>query len=204
MKSKRLRGMTWGAVLVAAGLTASSPGVSGAEDAPPPTGEHREVTLITGDKVVLLGDEVSALVAAPGRERTVFHSYRRDGHLHVVPRDAAKAVSQGKLDPRLFDVTGLVEAGYDDRNRDTVPLIVTGEREPATAGLRVGHELPAVGSYAAQVVKSEASDTWHTLAVEGERAQGVAGRVAPTEPGPLHRADRRAGRVAGRATPARA
>jgi subtilisin family serine protease len=163
VKSKRWRGMAWGAVLVAAGLTASSPGVSGAQDAPPTTGEHHEVTLITGDKVVLLGDEVGALVAAPGRERTVFHSYRRDGHLHVVPRDAAKAVSQGKLDPRLFDVTGLVEAGYDDRNRDTVPLIVTGEQEPATTGLRVGHPLPAVGSYAAQVVKSEASDTWHTL-----------------------------------------
>ncbi|MEV8440219.1 S8 family serine peptidase [Actinosynnema sp. NPDC051121] len=155
--------MTWGAVLVAAGLTAAGPGVSGAQDAPLPTGEHHEVTLITGDKVVLLGDEVSALVAAPGRERAVFHSYRRDGHLHVVPRDAARAVSQGKLDPRLFDVTGLVEAGYDDRSRDTVPLIVTGEQEPATAGLRVGHPLPAVGSYAAQVVKSEASDTWRTL-----------------------------------------
>ena len=163
MKSKRWRGMTWGAVLVAAGLTAGGPGVSGAQDAQPVTGEHHEVTLITGDKVVLLGDEVSSLVAAPGRERTVFHSYRRDGHLHVVPRDAAKALSQGKLDPRLFDVTGLVEAGYDDRRRDTLPLIVTGEREPATAGLRVGHPLPAVGSYAAQVVKSEASDTWRTL-----------------------------------------
>ncbi|MCC8249665.1 S8 family serine peptidase [Saccharothrix luteola] len=155
--------MTWGAVLVAAGLTASGPGVSGAEDAPPATGEHREVTLITGDRVVLLDDEVSALVAAPGRERTVFHSYRRDGHLHVVPRDAAKAVSQGRLDPRLFDVTGLIEAGYDDGSRDTLPLIVTGEQEPSTAGLRVGHPLPAVGSYAAQVVKSEAADTWHTL-----------------------------------------
>ncbi|MFD0202244.1 MULTISPECIES: S8 family serine peptidase [Saccharothrix] len=162
MKSKRWRGLAWGAVLVAAGVTASSPGVSGARDVPS-TGEHHEVTLITGDKVVLLGDEVSALVAAPGRERTVFHSYRRDGHLHVVPRDAAKAVSQGKLDPRLFDVTGLIEAGYDDRSRDTVPLIVTGEQAPATAGLRIGHPLPAVGSYAAQVVKSEASDTWHTL-----------------------------------------
>ncbi|WP_236594777.1 S8 family serine peptidase [Saccharothrix sp. 6-C] len=163
MKSKRMRGLVWGAVLVAAGLTASGPGVSGAEEARPTTGEHHEVTLITGDKVVLLDDRVSALVAAPGRERAVFHSYRRDGHLHVVPRDAAKAVSQGKLDPRLFDVTGLVEAGYDDRGRDTVPLIVTGEQEPAAAGLRVGRPLPAVGSYAAQVVKSEAGDTWRTL-----------------------------------------
>ncbi|GAB2973610.1 S8 family serine peptidase [Saccharothrix stipae] len=164
MKRKRWRGATWGAVLVAAGLTASGPGVSGAQDVPPATGgEHHEVTLITGDKVVLLGDEVSALVAAPGRERTVFHSYRRDGHLHVVPRDAAQAVSQGKLDSRLFDVTGLVEAGYDDRRRDTLPLIVTGEQEPAAAGLRVGHPLPAVGSYAARVVKSEAADTWRTL-----------------------------------------
>ncbi|NUT53316.1 MAG: S8 family serine peptidase [Saccharothrix sp.] len=160
-----MRGAAWAVVLVAAGLTASGPGVSVAQDAPPPApgGEHHEVTLITGDKVVLLGDEVRALVAAPGREREVFHSYRRDGHLHVVPRDAAKAVAQGRLDPRLFDVTGLVEAGYDDRGRDALPLIVTGEQEPAVAGLRVGHPLPAVGSYAARVVKSEAADTWRTL-----------------------------------------
>jgi hypothetical protein len=164
--------MTWGAVLVAAGLTASSPGVSGAEDVPTATKaekataertDHHEVTLITGDKVVLLGDEVSTLVPAAGRERTVFHSYRRDGRLHVVPRDAAKAVSQGRLDPRLFDVTTLIEYGYDDAKRDTVPLIVTGDDPPATPGLRVGLPLPAVGSYAAQVVKSQATDTWHTL-----------------------------------------
>ncbi|MFE2751892.1 S8 family serine peptidase [Actinosynnema sp. NPDC059335] len=163
MKSTRWRVVPWAAVLVAAGLVVVGPGVSGARGAPAPNSGHHEVTLITGDKVVLLGDEVRALVAGPGRERAVFHSYRRDGRLHVVPRDAARAVAQGRLDPRLFDVTGLVEAGYDDRRWDTVPLIVTGEEEPAAAGLRVGRRLPAVGSYAARVVKSEASDAWRTL-----------------------------------------
>ncbi|MFD1146318.1 S8 family serine peptidase [Saccharothrix hoggarensis] len=170
MKSKRWRGTTWGAALVAAVLTASSPGASGARDTPvtPGTGpgqpaEHHEVTLVTGDRVVLLGDEVTALVPGPGRERTVFHSHRRDGRLHVVPRDAATPLAQGRLDPRLFDVTGLVEYGYDDGSRGTLPVIVTGDEEPAPTGMRVGHALPSVGSYAAQVVKSEAANTWRTL-----------------------------------------
>ncbi|WP_344043237.1 S8 family serine peptidase [Saccharothrix xinjiangensis] len=157
--------MTSVAALVAATVTGSGlASHAQAEDLAEFPGEHRTVTLITGDRVVLVGDDVKTLVAAPGRERSVFHSYERDGHLHVVPRDAARLVSQGRLDPRLFDVTGLVEAGYDDARRDHLPLIVVGDRQPSTAGLRTGRDLPAVGAYAAQVVKARAMDTWRTLA----------------------------------------
>ncbi|QFZ24117.1 peptidase S8 [Saccharothrix syringae] len=125
---------------------------------------YHAVTLVTGDRVVLAGDRVRSLVAAPGREHAVFHSYERDGHLHVVPRDAARLVAEGRLDPRLFDVTGLVEAGYDDARRDDVPLLLVGERPPAAAGWRAGRDLPAVGAFAARVVKDQAADAWRTLA----------------------------------------
>ncbi|MGM1059924.1 S8 family serine peptidase [Saccharothrix sp. Mg75] len=180
MKSTRWRGTTWGAALVAATLAASglAPGTGPARAGTQQDGtqqdriantdtgigaEHHAVTLVTGDRVVLAGDGVRAFVAAPGRERTVFHTYERDGHLHVVPRDAARLISQGRLDPRLFDVTGLVESGYDDARRDTVPLIVAGDEEPAAAGLHVTRSLPVVGSYSARVVKSQAAETWRTL-----------------------------------------
>ncbi|MDU0289098.1 S8 family serine peptidase [Saccharothrix longispora] len=178
MKSTRWRGTTWGAALVAVTVTASglAPGADPARTQPPTGQEQRTgqvgrsgpderhaVTLVTGDRVVLAGDGVRAFVAAPGRERTVFHTYERNGHLHVVPRDAARLISQGRVDPRLFDVTGLVEAGYDDARRDTVPLIVTGDEEPVAAGLGVTGSLPVVGSYTARVLKSEAAGAWRTL-----------------------------------------
>ncbi|GGP73264.1 S8 family serine peptidase [Saccharothrix coeruleofusca] len=164
--STRLAGTAAAAVLV---LSAAGPQVSTAAGPPPPPradGVARSVTLITGDRVLLDGDRVRSVVAGPGRDRVVFRSFRRDGHLNVVPGDAARALSQGRLDPRLFDVTGLVEAGYDDARRDTVPLVVAGDRadeEVAAAGLRTTRDLPAVGAYAAQVAKDRAADAWRTL-----------------------------------------
>ena len=44
--------------------------------------------------------------------------------MHVIPADAVALLAKGKLDPRLFDVTELVEDGYDDASTDRLPLIV--------------------------------------------------------------------------------
>ncbi|MEU4768895.1 S8 family serine peptidase [Actinosynnema sp. NPDC023794] len=120
------------------------------------------VTLITGDRVLLNGPTSGSLQAGPGRERVVFHTFHRDGNLHVVPADAAAAVAEGKLDPRLFDVTGLVEAGYDDARRDTLPLIITGD-QPRAGGVHVTRALPTVGSVAATTAKAETGTTFHAL-----------------------------------------
>ncbi|GAB2973594.1 S8 family serine peptidase [Saccharothrix stipae] len=154
---------TASAALVAAGLVATTAtGVAGAT--PDPARHHAvgsTLTLITGDRVVLDGTAVVSVEAGPGRDRIGFHTFHRDGRLHVVPRDAAQALANGKLDLRLFDVTALVEAGYDDAGRDTVPLIITGGGQHA--GVRVTRELPAVGAVAAQAPKSDAAATFHAL-----------------------------------------
>ena len=163
----RRRGVGWAATALAAGLAAgTATGVAAAtpDQRPDRPARHTAatVTLITGDKVVLNGPTSGSLRAGPGRERVVFHTFHRDGHLHVVPADAVDAVAKGKLDLRLFDVTGLVESGYDDAERDDLPLIITGD-QPRAADVRVTHALPTVGAVAATTAKSEATTTFQAL-----------------------------------------
>ena len=45
------------------------------------------------------------------------------GDLYVIPDEAVGLLGADELDPRLFDVTGLIEMGYDDAGTGTVPLI---------------------------------------------------------------------------------
>ncbi|MEU4743977.1 S8 family serine peptidase [Actinosynnema sp. NPDC023658] len=183
MTRSRRRGIGWGAAVLAAGLVAgtatgvvAATGVAaatGAAAATPDrparpdrhTGDAPTVTLITGDQVVLSGAAVGSFRPGPGRERVGFQTFHRDGRLHVVPRDALDAVAGGRLDLRLFDVTGLVEDGYDDTARDTLPLIVT-RRDGAAlraAGAHVTRELPAVDAVAVRAVKTEAAAAFHSL-----------------------------------------
>ncbi len=162
----RRRGIGWGATVLAAGLAAGT--ATGVAAATPEqhdrAGRHTgaTVTLITGDKVVLNGPASGSFRAGPGRERVTFHTFHRDGNLHVVPADALPALAEGKLDPRLFDVTGLVESGYDDAKRDTLPLIITGN-QPRAGGVQVTRALPTVGAVAAQTPKTGAATTFHAL-----------------------------------------
>jgi subtilisin family serine protease len=74
----------------------------------------------------------------------------------------AAAVRSGRLDERLFDVTGLIRAGYDDRSSAVTPLIVT-TTGPAVAG---GQALPSIGGYALEAAKDTA--LW-----SGARSAGV-------------------------------
>ncbi|MBB5800355.1 subtilisin family serine protease [Saccharothrix ecbatanensis] len=170
----RKRGKALGAVVLAVGLVAAPvTGVAGAEPAPagvPP----RTVTLITGDRVVVTGTAVGAFQPGPGREATTFHTVHRDGRLHVVPEDAAKGIAAGKLDPRLFDVTGLIEAGYDDARSDHVPLIITGT---PTTGLQATRALP--GAVAAQAPKTGAAFQ-DLLADPGVTKVWLDGMLRPT------------------------
>ncbi len=165
--------------LVAGGTTAATaappPAAPAPAAAPVPAddrqgtpGRAASVTLITGDRVQLDGDRPVSMTRAPGRENAVFHTFRRDGRLHVIPLDAAGPLAAGRLDPRLFDVTGLVEAGYDDERRDHIPLIVTGDsaRLRTTDGVQVTRDLPAVGAIAAHAPKSDAATAFRSLTAD--------------------------------------
>ncbi|MEU0882690.1 S8 family serine peptidase [Lentzea sp. NPDC005914] len=114
-----------GAAIAALALTA---GTATAASAAPQHGNAKraidEVTLVTGDKVLLgQGQQVVAIQPGDGRKGMTFKTHRgADGHTTVVPKDAFGPLAAGRLDRRLFDVTTLLEFGY----RDRMPLIVDG------------------------------------------------------------------------------
>ena len=140
--------------VVLGGTAAAAPG---AKPAPPAT-PVATVTLLTGDRVTLGGPGGVAVRAAKGREHISFlRRTDEQGDLHVIPQDAATSVSTGKLDPRLFDVTALVRAGYDDAKRKDLPLIVDYPgATPRSAGARITRELPAISAVALRADKGTA------------------------------------------------
>ncbi|MFI8895785.1 S8 family peptidase [Streptomyces paradoxus] len=138
----------------------------------------KTVTLVTGDRVLVGGDgRVSGVQRAPGRGAVPFSIREVAGHTRVVPGDAELLLAQGKLDPRLFDVTQLIKDGYDDARRSDVPLIVTfkGKKTPSMspfteAGARMGRALPVVNGKSMRSVKKRADDFWDTVTTEESAA----------------------------------
>ncbi|MCL6671239.1 S8 family peptidase [Streptomyces panaciradicis] len=142
----------------------------------------RYVTLLTGDRVRLdARGRVTGVRRAPGREHVPVSVRGVGGDQYVVPADAAALIGQGVLDMRLFDVSGLIRAGYDDTRRGTLPLIVSYEGTSAQrrstqkslvadADATVRRELPSVAGAAITVPKAGADDMWQALTEE----KGVA------------------------------
>ncbi|WP_205315653.1 hypothetical protein, partial [Nonomuraea lactucae] len=82
---------------------------------------------MTGDRVIVTEvpgkPQAVRIERGPGREKTAFYTENRNGHLYVLPSDAATLVAQGQVDPRLFDVTQLIAWHYDDAHRADIPVI---------------------------------------------------------------------------------
>src|SRR5262249_59657950 len=128
---------------------AGSAAAAGAAPGTPPAALiGRTVTLITGDRVTVADDGRMSISAAKGRDGVRFMTTRVGGHLRVIPSDALALLRADRLDGRLFDVTTLLDFGYD--RRTALPLIVTnkgGGCAPASVagarGARGGRDLPA-------------------------------------------------------------
>ncbi|GAB3458062.1 S8 family serine peptidase [Actinophytocola sediminis] len=130
-------------------LTSSAVAASAQSPARPAhPGGPTTVTLVTGDVVTLGGQQGVRITAAPGREHIGFRTHTDpQGDTHVVPADALTAVSAGRVDPRLFDVSELARAGYGDADRADLPLIVDYPgATPRTAGTRTVRELPSMSA----------------------------------------------------------
>ncbi|MFG1687689.1 S8 family serine peptidase [Nonomuraea sp. NPDC049269] len=147
----------------AAEPAAPSQAVAAAGDQP--VTSVRTVTLVTGDKVTVTGPTSAAVEPGEGREQVTFLTDVVRGRLRVLPDDAAPLVRAGRLDPRLFDVTGLLELGYDDSRKD-LPLLVTGASGPAPAVRAMSgyRSLAAVRGFAVRQRQGEATRTWQALA----------------------------------------
>ncbi|HKD97857.1 MAG TPA: S8 family serine peptidase [Micromonosporaceae bacterium] len=96
----------------------------------------RTVTLITGDRVVvrMQGKRPQLMTIEPGAGRThvSFGTLTAGGRLRVIPSDAMPLIRAGRVDPRLFDVTTLLDNGYDDRRAD-LPVMMIGRQATAPA-----------------------------------------------------------------------
>ncbi|MGW6775004.1 S8 family serine peptidase [Streptomyces sp. NPDC055037] len=172
-----------GARLLAAGLSlvllpagqavaAGAGHTSATTDAAPPSNataraEHT-VTLVTGDTVTVTdvgGGRRTVSVERPEGATGAVRSEISDGRITVVPDEAAPYLRSGALDKRLFDVTSLIELGYDDRGADTLPLIVTygkGSRAATPRGADRIRSLPSVNGAAVEASKGGTA-FWRTV-----------------------------------------
>ncbi|MEU5564916.1 S8 family peptidase [Micromonospora musae] len=112
----------------------------------------RTVTLVTGDTVhvsAVNGQTAVDVVPGKGRERIPFITHSAGEDVRVIPADAVALLNRGKLDARLFDISTLVEFGYDD-SRATLPLIVQhgGTAPGGLAGARTTRTLSGVSAVA--------------------------------------------------------
>ncbi|MEU4394154.1 S8 family serine peptidase [Kribbella sp. NPDC023855] len=149
------------------GITGASQGAVAAQSAPTspaakPAAQalDKHVTLLTGDRVTLVGgDPAKASVQpAPGRKHMTFRTQQVKDQLFVIPSDLSGAVASGRLDRRLFDVQGLIKAGYDDRASKVIPLVVTYQaraKRSTLPGATISRALPAVNGSAVKVQKKD-------------------------------------------------
>ncbi|HEX5995548.1 MAG TPA: hypothetical protein VFY84_10440, partial [Jiangellales bacterium] len=185
MTISRRRWATWlGCLVVTAAVTGFAPAAARSEPPPaPPNPADRAadsraghtVTLVTGDRVeVATGGKPTATVVETAPGTTAYSIFQAGNALYVVPDQAMPLIASGRVDKRLFDVTGLVEQGYDDASTASLPVIIeygapSLARRAEPDGARVSQSLPSIDGVAADVTKSAASRFWRTIAGSGVR-----------------------------------
>ncbi|GAA1814818.1 S8 family serine peptidase [Agromyces neolithicus] len=150
-------------------------GGGGAPNAPvaaAPTDEHA-VTLITGDRVRVtdLSDGTHAVEIETAQPGAGVQTIEVAGDLHVLPAAAMPYITAGVLDRDLFNVSQLIEFGYDDASVDATPIIVELESGAANfrsapapvPGVELGAPLASIGGAAAIADHATAADTWAAL-----------------------------------------
>ncbi|MEU7702143.1 hypothetical protein [Streptomyces sp. NPDC039028] len=108
-------------VMLSAGQTAAAGTTATAvPDTFKRTAAGSTVTLVTGDRVTLTdlgGGRQTVTVDRAAGATGAIRSRISNGRVTVVPDEARPYLDSGALDPRLFDVTGLVEQGVTGADR---------------------------------------------------------------------------------------
>lgn len=143
-------------------------------------GSSHSVTLITGDRVTVtdMSDGTHAVeidTAVPGAG---VRTYEAAGELHVLPEQAMPYLASGVLDPDLFNVSLLLEYGYDDASVDATPLIVEHSSSVQTfsaplPGLEVTAALPSIDGAAAALRHADSAAAWSALTSVAPTARGL-------------------------------
>lgn len=148
-----------------------------------PSATHK-VTLVTGDVVTvttMADGKQTADVDRPDSAVGGVKIQQIKGDLYVVPDEAAPLLGTGKLDRRLFNVTDLIEMGYDDAKSSAVPLIATyatpktrSAAEPAAPrGSKLTRRLKGIHGAALSTEKRQAHTFWNTVAPRSSAVLGA-------------------------------
>ncbi|GAB3157427.1 S8 family serine peptidase [Micromonospora sonneratiae] len=185
-RRRTLLGVTVAAALVvtsggaaAHGQPSSTP--DGVTEAPRSGQTTTTVTLITGDVVtVATGANQPTAVTVNGRTgsngRITITTVGED--IYVLPREAQSLIAAGRLDRRLFNVTDLIEQGYDDARTGSIPLIVRyrgtanarSAASPAPTGGQVRQPLTSINGAAMRADKKQAEAFWEAIDDDGPQA----------------------------------
>lgn len=137
------------------------------------------VTLVTGDVVTvrtLADGKTLTEVDQPDDATGGFSVQQHGDDLHVIPDEAIPLLANDRLDQRLFNVTDLIEMGYDDAHTTDIPLITTypettTRTTAAPAGATLTHDLPAINGHALTTDKEDTRTLWTTLTADPGSSQ---------------------------------
>ncbi|WP_121395960.1 S8 family serine peptidase [Micromonospora sp. M71_S20] len=179
--------------MVAAGLAAIQAPATAAAPSPAAQAATRNthtVTLITGDVVTVTtfaDGKATAEVDRPDNATGGVRVRQSGDDLYVLPDEALPLLDGGKLDRRLFNVTDLIEMGYDDAKTPTLPLIAAytpakarSGKPTAPRGAKLVRDLPSIRGAALATEKKQARAFWSTVAPASAAApaRALGGGVA--------------------------
>ncbi|MEU0230763.1 MULTISPECIES: S8 family serine peptidase [unclassified Streptomyces] len=168
-------------VMLSAGQTAAAgTAASALPDTFKASATSSTVTLVTGDRVTLteLADGRRTVTVDRAKGATgAIRTQTSNGRITVIPDEARPHLASGALDPRLFDVTGLVEQGVTG----DLPLIVAyggkGARSLAAAprGAETVRTLPSIGG--AAVTATDPAAFWQAFTAPAARGAATPVKV---------------------------
>ncbi|MFE7411112.1 S8 family peptidase [Streptomyces laurentii] len=172
-------GMTSPATAIVTHTTASSPGSTDLAR----VGGDQRIPLVTGDRVVV--DAKGRMVGfepAKGRERVPVQVQRTKGQTLVIPSDAQRLITTGRLDQRLFDLKVLTEPRLRKSHGSGLKLIVQyeGGAGAARAEVRAAGDtqlrrtFPTLNADAIRTSQDDVAQVWDALT----NRQNTGARVA--------------------------
>ncbi|MBM7441067.1 S8 family serine peptidase [Streptomyces sp. HB132] len=161
-----------GVLLPAAGSATAVPKPPNAEDRRGPDVRDYDITLVTGDVVHYsdgAGNQDTVTVDRPDGAKGGVHVQQAGEDIYVIPDEASALIAAEKLDRRLFNISTLVDMGYDDRRSGGIPLIATYPASTARSlpaaprGSKTVRRLESVDGVALKAGKDDARAFWSDI-----------------------------------------
>ncbi|MEH7500742.1 S8 family serine peptidase [Neobacillus drentensis] len=147
--------------------------------------ETHTVTLVTGEVVTLEknadGLQVETVAPSPDGSPTDITRLQLGDDVYLIPAKAQPYIDADELDRELFNITKLVEYGYDDDHGSDIPLIATYSgtesmtdkaiEQAAPTGSKKDKVLDSVNGVALKANKSKAKTFWEAVDDDSVKAE---------------------------------